>query len=259
MLKYPLLAFSFLWRVPIKSSSSSEDDFKGALPFFPLVGAIEGLLIAGFASLLSRFILPDFLALLLIVFTLYIRGIFHLDGLSDTFDALAYKERGDKAKDREKKLQIMKDSTIGVAGVSGIILSILGKFLFIKELLIYNPYLLFIPFLFSRAFLLWIIFFSKAAKGEGLGYLMKKNLTLLGLLGGTLISILLFLIYYVWLDSLTLIALFFLILFNIILLFVLKNKFESAFGGMTGDNYGAIVEICEIVTLFCLAVLWQKL
>ncbi|MFN3921425.1 MAG: adenosylcobinamide-GDP ribazoletransferase, partial [Caldimicrobium sp.] len=220
MLKYPLMAFSFLWRLPVKSFFTSEEDFKGALSFFPLVGAMEGLFLSLFASLLSKVLLSEFLALLLIVFIFYIRGIFHLDGLSDTFDALAYKGTGDMEKDRVKRLQIMKDSTVGVAGVVTITLSLFAKFFFIKELLIFDPHLLFLPFLFSRGFLLWIIFFSKSAKNEGLGYLMKKYLTLSGLLGGTVISFMLILIFEVITGAGNILRFIFLILFNFIFLFL---------------------------------------
>ncbi len=69
----------------------------------------------------------------------------------------------------------MKDSTIGVAGVLTVVFNFLSKYLCIKELLIIKPHFLFLPFFLSRAFLLWVIYFSSPARREGLGFLMKQS------------------------------------------------------------------------------------
>lgn len=253
------MAFSFLWRLPIRVYPRNEDELKGALPFFPLAGALEGLLLALMAQFLSSLILPEYLAMITLIFHLYIRGIFHLDGLSDTFDALAYKGIGKPEDDQKKRLSIMKDSTVGVAGVTAITLTMMGKIFFIKDMIIYNPLYLFYPFFFSRAFLLWIIYFSKPAKEEGLGYLMKKSLTKGGLIGGNLISLIILLIINLFIKIPHLRSLLSLSLFIFLFYFFLNRKFNHFFGGLTGDNYGALIELIEIITLFYLVSIWPKL
>ncbi|MFN3504663.1 MAG: adenosylcobinamide-GDP ribazoletransferase [Caldimicrobium sp.] len=259
MFKPFLLALSFLWRIQIGATISTEKDFKKALPLFPLVGALEGLYISLLGYFLGSLVFPEFLSLTLILMLLFLRGIFHLDGLSDTFDALSFHGRGDSAEAKAKRLNIMKDSTIGVAGVTTIVINLLAKYTLTKEILIYNPLFLIWPFFLSRAFLLWIIFYSLPARTEGLGYLMKKSLTKSGFLLGNLLSIILACFLYLIPFKVSFLSVFILVFFNFIILFYFKSKFEKAFGGLTGDNYGALVEISELITLFCLGVLCPKL
>ncbi len=65
---------------------------------------------------------PLTIAVLLVAAETLITGAFHLDGLADTFDAFF-----STAKTPEKKLEIMKDSRIGVMGAVALVLSLLLK------------------------------------------------------------------------------------------------------------------------------------
>ncbi|MFN3567334.1 MAG: adenosylcobinamide-GDP ribazoletransferase [Caldimicrobium sp.] len=259
MFKPLLIALAFLWRIPIKTAPSSERDFQRALPLFPLVGALEGFIISLFGNFIVSLVLPEFLALVILLLLFYLRGIFHLDGLSDTFDALSYHGGVDIGEAKAKRLKIMKDSTIGVAGVTTIVLNLLAKYILIKEILLYNPLSLIWAYFLSRGFLLWCIFYSLPAKTEGLGYLMKKNLSKKGFLFGNILSVLLTSLLFISPFKISLLAIFLLIFLNFIVLFYFKSKFERAFGGLTGDNFGALIEISELTTLFTLGVIWPRL
>ena len=70
-----------------------------AAAFFPLAGALQGL-IAALAALLS-FPLPGSRAASVLLVLTAMNGGFHLDGLADTFDAIAVKSTGDCAVDRQ--------------------------------------------------------------------------------------------------------------------------------------------------------------
>lgn len=260
MFKAFLLSASFLWRIPIKIGNIRERDFEGALIFFPLIGALEGLIIFILASLLNAHLSKDILSLLLLLALFFLRGIFHLDGLSDTFDALSYKGCGNLEEDRSKRLSIMKDSTVGVAGVTTIVINLFLKFLLIKEIIIQNNLsFLFLPFFLSRALLLIIIYSSKPARRDGLGFLMKVSLKPFGLFLGLLLSFIL-LGTYLYLESfLKLYHIPLILCLNLVIIFYFKKRFERAFMGLTGDNFGALVEIVEGVTLFYGAVLWERL
>ncbi|MFN4197319.1 MAG: adenosylcobinamide-GDP ribazoletransferase, partial [Caldimicrobium sp.] len=259
MYKPLLIALSFLWRIPITPIQTTEKDFQKALPLFPLVGALEGFLISLIGYFLAPLILPEFLAIVILLILFYMRGIFHLDGLSDTFDALSYHGGVDSEEAKAIRLKIMKDSTIGVAGVTAIVINLLAKYALIKEILLYNPLSLIWVFFLSRGFLLWCIFYSIPAKPEGLGYLMKKNLTKKGFLLGNTFCVLLTCLLLLSPFKVSLLAFFFLIFLNFFVLFYFKSKFEKAFGGLTGDNLGALIEISELITLFYLGVIWPKL
>ncbi|MGC8966562.1 MAG: adenosylcobinamide-GDP ribazoletransferase [Caldimicrobium sp.] len=260
MLKSFLLSASFLWRFPIKIDNISEEDFKKALIFFPAIGAIEGIILAFISKFLSSYLSEELLAFILLLIILYLRGIFHLDGFSDTFDALAYKGCNDPELDRKKRLEIMKDSRAGVSGIVAIFINLLGKFILFKILLQKKLFaLIFLPFLLSRAFILPFIYLSKPAKSEGLGFLMKRSLTQKTLTLAALLSSFI-LGFFLFLENFS--KIFFIILIlciNFIMLLYFQKKFEKTFGGLTGDNFGALIEISEITTLFGVLILWPRL
>ncbi len=259
MLRSLFLSASFLWRFPLKGFLATEKDFEKTFIFFPLIGFLEGLFLFILTYFLKPYLSVNLLSLLCLFFLFILRGIFHLDGLSDTFDALAFKGKEDKEEDKLKRLAIMKDSRTGVAGISAIFLALLNKFFCFKEILSeLSCSLLIYPFLISRISLPLIIYLSKPAKKEGLGYFMKKSISLPSLLislllGFALLGFLLFIESFSYLKTIS-----FILCINFIVLVYFKRKFERVFGGLTGDNFGAIVEISEGVILFVLVVLWPK-
>jgi len=260
MLRALLLSASFLWRIPIKGFIADKSSFERALFFFPLIGALEGLMLYLLAKALYPLLSSDILSLFLLVTLFFIRGIFHLDGLSDTFDALSYKGGLGAEEDRKRRLEIMKDSTVGVSGVTAIVLNILSKYLLLKSLIeLQNLKVIFIPFLFSRTFLLGVIYYSKPARKEGLGFLMKESMSTKTLLKGHLLALAIFFFYLYFEGFKNLRNLFFMAGFNLVVLLFFKRKFERALGGLTGDNFGALVELSEIASLFYLGVIWPRL
>lgn len=257
MLKGLFLAASFLWRFPIKIKEVSERDFEKALVFFPAIGAMEGLILAIIAKNLNPYLKEEISALLLLLILFYLRGIFHLDGLSDTFDALAYKGNTDLEEDRKKRLEIMKDSRAGVSGITALFINLLAKFIFLKDILNIPHYaFLFLPFFLSRVFLLPVIYFSKPAKKEGLGFLMKKSLHKETFFKGMILSLLILSGFLIIANFLKIYHILLILCLNFLIIAYFKRKFKRAFGGLTGDNFGALVEISEALTLFYGAVLW---
>ncbi len=110
-----LLAVQFLTRLPLPQDLGFSPTRLGAARrYFPLVGAAVGGLGAlayGAAALVQ---LPQVIAALLATAaTILVTGAFHEDGLADTFDGLG-------AFNREKMLEIMQDSRIGIFGAVGL-------------------------------------------------------------------------------------------------------------------------------------------
>jgi adenosylcobinamide-GDP ribazoletransferase len=101
--------------------------------FFPVVGLLLGLASGGVALLLrDRLGLPAHLlwALLLVALHAFLTGALHLDGLSDIVDGL-----GGSRGDRERALEIMKDPRAGAFGVVALILLLAGKIIVLNEAL----------------------------------------------------------------------------------------------------------------------------
>lgn len=118
----PLLALQFLTRVPVPVVGSLPPDLiKTALVratgWFPLVGALVGLVTAAVISIGEHW-WPRILAVLLaLIVEARLTGAFHEDAVADTCDALG------GGRDPQHTREIMKDSRIGSYGALGLLLA----------------------------------------------------------------------------------------------------------------------------------------
>jgi adenosylcobinamide-GDP ribazoletransferase len=117
-------AISFLSRLPIPSRFFSEDDgpLSATARTFPLAGLLialpSALLIAGLVAIGAP---PLVGGALIVALQVAITGALHEDGLADTADGLG------AGHERERALEIMKDSRIGVFGAVALMLSLLTR------------------------------------------------------------------------------------------------------------------------------------
>lgn len=235
MIKGLILSLQFFTRIPINVNVDfNEKNIKYSIFFLPLVGAIIGAIGGLVHYLLSPYNnqLASFLTLLI---TLIITGGLHLDGLSDTFDGFL------SNRDKERTLEIMKDSRIGAFGVLSLILLILFKFILITN--IENlPLAITLSFANSRMVLSRIISYKKNARPGGLGDLFHKSnpKSLMIPSGIVYIAIL------VLLDIRYIIPLLITFLAGEYISYVSYKKID----GLTGDVYGAIIELGEAISLF---------
>jgi adenosylcobinamide-GDP ribazoletransferase len=266
ILKPLVTAFQFLTIIPIKTKwDLSEKEICNSSIFFPLVGAFQGIVLVLVSFICLKVFSLEITAAIILVAYLFMTGGFHQDGLSDTFDAFAVKSSGNLARDREKRLQVMKDSTTGPIGVVAIVFTILLKYLLIKESLSFNAgpgkylILFFLP-IFSKWAMVSVMYGAKKAREEGLGRIFLDHT------GIAQLSIATFLLLFVGfagyfaihsplfsfppIQGYCFISYF---LATIVLVWsvclFLKHVFTARFGGLTGDSFGAIHEISEIVFL----------
>ena len=251
-MKKILLAFQFLTIIPVKEMKDvSEKEIGGASIFFPLTGFVQGVLFVVSAGLFLKIFPPELANGLLILVIVATSGGLHLDGLADTFDAIAL--RGD----REKKLLVMKDSTIGPVGVIAIVLALLLKFLALNSLIHYSlftiHYSLFLMPVLSRWVMVTAIFHGKSARQDGIGKIFIENTKLKELVIATLLVIGFWLLVVSFLLSslFTIHYSLFLVSISVLYIFSLVSVWfcNKKFGGMTGDTFGAVSEISEILFL----------
>ncbi|HXG73904.1 MAG TPA: adenosylcobinamide-GDP ribazoletransferase [Candidatus Nitrosotenuis sp.] len=95
---------------------------------FPLVGLAIGLAVGSAGYGLGLFLDPLVVGLLVTAGLVLITGIHHTDGLSDFADGLMV--RGT----REKKLQVMRDPSVGSAGIVAIILYVAAAIIGLSSL-----------------------------------------------------------------------------------------------------------------------------
>jgi adenosylcobinamide-GDP ribazoletransferase len=124
------LAFQFLTRLPVGRGGLDGADLGRSCAWFPLAGAAMGLLVAAGAHAARPYAPAPLLAALAVAALAWLSGGLHLDGLADTFDGLS----GGHG-DRERTLAIMRDGRIGAHGATALALVLLVKAAALAELL----------------------------------------------------------------------------------------------------------------------------
>ena len=171
---------------------------------------------------------------LLITALVILTGAHHLDGFIDTCDGVI------AGKSKKERLAIMSDTKVGAFGIVGAILLLLLKYASLSSAPIL-PALLLMPTL-SRWIMVSIIFIYPYAKSSGMGLAFKQGATWQRLAIATTIAFIVAVAVLKW-WGLVLMATLWLIVFGI------ASYFRSRLGGLTGDNYGAINEISEVLVL----------
>ncbi len=244
-MKRLILLTQFLTRIPINVNLDVDiEDFTKGIVYFPLVGSIIGCFLAGLYLVLSKLGLELFtIATLLVVGEIFITGGLHLDGLSDTFDGV-YSNR-----DRERILEIMKDSRIGANGVLSLIVLILLKIsLYISIPKSYIIYVIFLMPIFSRAMVPIICYKAKYPRKEGMGNMFIGRVEMKSIIIDLLI---------LTLFSLVFIKSIFIIPALICFTLLYRAHISKIIGGITGDIIGASIEINEIVFLIGFIVVFR--
>ena len=106
------IAFAMFSKIPMPQADWSKENMKYMFCFFPFIGAVIGALSLLLAKAGWYFGFGNgFLTLILVLLPVVITGGIHVDGLLDTSDALS------SWRDREKRLEILKDSHAGAFAV----------------------------------------------------------------------------------------------------------------------------------------------
>jgi len=95
-------------------------DAAGTVPWFPVVGALVGVLVAAVYAGGRQLVAPLPAAAIAVAAGVIVTGAFHEDGLADTADALG-------AWDPAEARRILKDPTHGTFGVCAIVLSLVVR------------------------------------------------------------------------------------------------------------------------------------
>jgi len=144
-IRHYLLALQFFTRVPVTGRLATWVGFSPAMlrasaAHFPGVGWLVGGLTAGLLFGLLQLLpavaaAPWVAAMASTVFGVLLTGAFHEDGLADLADGLG------GSMDRERALDIMKDSRIGTYGAIALVLALLSKVALLALLAQVDPFL----------------------------------------------------------------------------------------------------------------------
>jgi adenosylcobinamide-GDP ribazoletransferase len=227
-------AFSFLTAIPAHADPRERKP-GWIFSYFPLVGLlIGGILFLG-ADL--RAFPHDLNAFMLLFIWVALTGGLHLDGFADSCDGLL------ATTTPERRLEIMKDPRAGSWAVVGLIILLLGKWLALRE--ISGMMLILAPVMGRWAMVLAASIFPYARGTSGVGGHYRQGL---GRVQVTIASIVALGTgaAYGWPVALVM------ILPLAVTGIIGRWASPRLGGGLTGDVYGAICEVTELVVLLTL-------
>jgi adenosylcobinamide-GDP ribazoletransferase len=235
-------ALQYFTRLPVPRRTSQEHLGKAAI-FFPLIGVIVGGLAALVLILLQRVLPLSTAVLCTIAFAAFLTNALHEDGFADTFDGFG----GGWSK--ERIVEIMRDSRIGVYGALALIFLILCKFNFLSALSPnQNWRWLIVGHTAARWTTLPLSAWLPYAGTAGQGKLVAKQIGRVQVLVGTFI-LLPALLLLSWQAALIT----FLVAGVVTLLSGLY--FRARLGGITGDCLGAANQFTEVALYLAAVVL----
>lgn len=227
------------------------DELVKRIYLFPFVAVVIGIITGAFAYLFNFIFPPVISAVAIIIAIYYFTGFNHLDGLADFGDGLT--AHGS----REKKINAMKDVSIGIGGAAFCVLGLISLYAVVitllDESLIQNVNLntgimifssLIVAEIGAKQSMLTIAVFGKSMH-EGLGSMVIDNTTfpkyIIGLIGGGFFCGLV-------LGVAGIIG-FIAAVFSALIILNITNRH---FGGVSGDGLGTTNEVGRIIVLLAI-------
>ena len=271
------IALQFLTRLKIVNQTEwTMEDFGKSVATFPYIGLIIGIFLTTIYFIFSQFLAPVPLMLFIVISEFLFTGGLHADGLMDTSDCLF------SGREREKNLEIMKDSRIGSFGVVAFVFVTLLKWQLLTAIPMpeFIPIILIMMPLMSRYTLILSIRSYPYARKSGMGqafaeYAPKHVITrstISTLCMPLIICIILAFLYALTLGvtsifsipfipfnmamfglAYTCIGLMEINIFSMIISYIinriLNHYIVKQLGGTTGDTYGFVVELTEVLLI----------
>ncbi len=232
MLADLLAAFAFLTIIPIRIASSEQPG--RIFAYFPFVGLVIGAAVSLVASF--QFLSRDVTAFLALAIWAALTGGLHLDGFGDSCDGLLAMTTP------ERRLEIMKDPRAGAYAVAGLALLLLGKWVALREI---APLLLVLPPVMGRWAMGLAAYFYPYARASGVGAHFREGLGRAQIVAATAFTGIIVALLGWPLLLIVLVA-------PITVIVVGRWAAARLGGGLTGDVYGAL---CELTELLCLVAL----
>ena len=237
----PLAALQFLTLIPpIVRRSFSPAEMGRAVAFFPLTGALIGAVLAGLNRALAHVFSAGITAGLTLAAWVTITGALHLDGFLDSCDGLF------GGHTPEKRLEIMHDERVGAFGLAGGVLLLLLKYAALVSTPFPAPVLFLAPALGRWSVSMAVIGFPYA-RSQGLGRTMKDHAgrTQALLATGVALAVAWLAASWLGLAALGLAG---------IVTWLAARFTLTRLPGLTGDLYGAICELVEMLILLLFAI-----
>ena len=228
----------------------ASEDFASSLYWFPFIGLLIGTILYGLSLLwllLPFTPWPAGLALLFVVADICVTRGLHFDGLADWADSIG------GLLQREKRLSIMKDVSLGTFGVLALIVDLLFKWIAFERLISCGTAVWVIPvFIISRNMLVELMTtlpYARSEEGMGRPFVMQASTRhrIFSHLATAALCVpfgpfFLFLFCLGWLET-----------------WIFGIRCKHQFGGITGDLLGTVNEMVEVTLLMICALSGEAL
>lgn len=237
-----ITCLEFLTRIRFSNRTDwHDDDFSRSVPYFPLVGLVIGLFMGAVNYGLVYLDTPSFMrGVMLVLAELLIIGALMYDGFMDTSDGVF------SARNRERMLEIMKDSHVGSNAVIALVCLVLLK---VAAYTTIAPekltYVLVAMYVATRTFMVTYIVNYPYARKTGIGHMFKAYAK--PWYTYTAFAICIGLVYACGLPCLYTAA------GTFVICQFIARFLSGQLGGLTGDTYGFLTE-CGVVIYLMLAV-----
>ncbi len=234
-------------RIPIKADMGFDEEFHKSIVYFPLVGIVIGLISFIIGSLAIQIFDPFITAIIIVAGEVILTGGLHIDGLGDTFDAI-YSNR-----DKERMLEIMKDSRLGTNSLLAILFLILIKIGLLNSAINSNLMclIIFMPMI-SRLGVIVMLYKTVTPRKVGMGNIFIGKATKGMFITAILytVAILVLISKFVFLSTnLNIIKLLLSIVVVMLFNYLFKNHIYKKIDGVTGDILGCTIELGELIFL----------
>jgi adenosylcobinamide-GDP ribazoletransferase len=242
-----IMGIQFFTSIPIPYAVPMDrDHIERAVRTLPVLGLLQGAFYAGLLYLLLNWtpLSPLASAFFVWLALILVTGGIHLDGWMDASDAFF------SFREKDKRLEIMKDPHMGAFGVLSVIVLLSARFLFIYEIVLHAVdtiyvLIMLIPF-FSKSMTGVLTIKVRAAKEDGLGTMFKKAAGRYTLWFYPIyIAIVLAALWLVKPEAIG--GAVILVLMTGLFILIAARKAVKWFGGITGDVLGASIEGVEVV------------
>lgn len=233
-----LVGLQFLTRIRIvRQTVWTAEDFGRSTRFFPLVGLVLGICYALVAWILVSVLgMRALTAALLLILPLLLTGGLHADGFMDTADGVF------SGRERERKLEIMKDSRVGSFGVVAFVLLMFLQFALLLDMSppLLVPVFFVMPIIGRMAMVLAVSCFPYA-RADGMG----KTFADMADRGTVAIAAVTTSVLVIPIGLLATLAL----VLGIVFALLFCRWMTAILGGVTGDVYGAATVLTETIVL----------
>jgi adenosylcobinamide-GDP ribazoletransferase len=241
-----LFAWQFLTAIPLSRSThdAKPEELAASMSWYPIVGCLLGVLLAAADVAMAQVFSSQVTNIVLILFLVVVTRGLHQDGLADMVDGLA------GGRTAQARLAIMRDSSIGAIGATGLFLALGLRYAGLNTLPVGEHIALLIGMpVVGRWAMVVGAFHVTYARSEGglaqpfLAHVSWQHLCVATVTAGLMLTLLV----GPWAALCCL-------LIGTALVRLSTAWFHRMFGGVTGDLLGATNEVAEILFILIVPV-----